>query len=957
MNTDGASIRFYNVGDGDAASRLEFQTTDNGNEYFSWTHVSGSTFESMRLVPNSNGNADLTVFGNATINGTTTGTFSGTGTSLNINADRLTTGTVPSARLTGTYAISISGNSNTATSAGTATNQAGGSVNATTGSFSGRVAQSISGFHAASKEVISTRTDSGFYDWSAPTTANGWPVNGSWHHLLSSTHVNDANYYAMQFSADFYAQNLYYRSTGGSGATAWNKILHSTNFNDYAPTKAGAGATGTWAISISGNANTVTTLNSGQIVSALGFTPISAGVLTNQSGTAISGTTATFSGQVNVSTAGIRFPTDPYGGGGDYAGITYESVGGEKTRLRFTVANDAGITTVDDKAEFIVPDNDSLLINGHVTLNAANYNNYSPTLSGGNASGTWGINVTGSAGSAGSVAWTGITGKPNIVLNDGGTYGINISGNANTASSTPVVNNSGNITAETDGFGEPSGLRLRSVYSNGYPTSYGNALTLGGAGGGELLIGWSGSTGAHADNYVRSRRDTGNVWSAWAKLISDVNINSYAPTLTGGNASGTWGINITGNAVTVSAITSTQVTNALGYTPVNPSTLTNQSGTAGNFSSVTATTGNFTTLNFTGTLLTGVGNLTPDGDLIDNAVTDLSDAIDYLNLEAALSSSNSWLSFAWMKGNWSSTYGAGGVFGIESNAINTLRESVGLSRSETGDTMLFGNVTPAGRFYNGFLVSDNQLTIKGKKITIDSEDGVTITVNASIQANIIGNVSGSAGTVTTITNQQVINALGFTPANQSDLTRVTTSPLQASNITATGTLTVAQGADLGIRWPNDAFGGGSDTARITLESAGGEAIRMRFTMTNDADDQFEFSAPSNGGLKMNGYPVHHDGNAVFTSGTNYSISGFTNQVGTWNFGANYFDVYPPGGYTMAHLAAFIPSIHVIHYAGGVDGNDSLVCTWSNLGDRIRVYVQNTEQRSTPAANWLAIWRR
>jgi hypothetical protein len=571
MNTDGASIRFYNTGDGDAASRLEFQTTDNGNEYFSWTHASGSTFESMRLTPNSSGNAALRIFGNVTVDGTASGTFSGTGTGLTINAGNLTTGTVPSARLAGTYAISITGNANSATTASTATNQAGGSVNATTGSFSGRVAQSVSGFHAASKEVISTRTDSGFYDWSAPTTANGWPVTGSWHHLLSSTHVNDANYYAMQFSADFYAQNLYYRSTGGNGATAWNKILHANNYNDYAPTKAGVGATGTWAISITGNANTVTTLNSGQIVSALGFTPISAGALTNQSGTAINGTTATFSGQVNVSTAGIRFPNDPYGGSGDAASITYESVSGEKTRLRFRVTNDAGISPVDDKAEFLVPDNDSLLVNGYVTLNAANYNNYSPTLSGGNASGTWAINITGSAGSAGSVAWNGVTGKPNIVLNDGGTYGINISGNANTASSTSGVSNSGNITAETDGFGEPSGLRLRSVYSNGYPTSYGNAITLGGAGGGELLIGWSGSTGAHADNYVRSRRDTGNVWSAWAKLITDVNYNSYAPSLTGSGASGTWGINITGNAGTVSTLSSGQIASALGYTPANGS--------------------------------------------------------------------------------------------------------------------------------------------------------------------------------------------------------------------------------------------------------------------------------------------------------------------------------------------------------------------------------------------------
>ena len=764
MNTDGASIKFYNTGDGDTSSRLEFQTTDNGNEYFSWTHASGSTFESMRLVPNSSGNAALTVFGNATINGTTTGTFFGNGTSLDINADRLTTGTIPGSRLNGTYNISISGNANTATTAGTATNQAGGSINATTGSFSGRVAQSVSGFHAASKEVISTRTDSGFYDWPNPTTANGWPVNGSWHHLLSSTHVNDANYYAMQFSADFYSQNLYYRSTGGNGATAWNKILHANNFNDYAPTKAGGGATGTWNIAISGNANTVTTLNSGQIVSALGFTPISAGALTNQSGTAINGTTATFTGQVNVSTAGIKFPNDPYGGSGDTASITYESIGGERTRLRFRVSNDGGISPVDDKAEFLLPDNDSLLVNGYVTLNAANYNSYAPTLSGGNASGTWNIGIYGNAGSANSVAWTGVTGKPtNFVYSDYGNYAINITGNANTASSTTVVSNRGNVSAESDGTGEPSGaLTLRSVYNNGYPTQYGNVITLGGAGGGELLVGWSGITGAHADNYIRSRRDTGNTWSAWARLITDVNYNQYSPTLTGGGASGTWGISINGNAQTVTAVT----------------------------------------------------------------------------------------------------------------------------------------------------------------------------------------------------YQQVINALGYAPANASDLARVTTSPLQASNITTTGTLTVAQGSDLGIRWPNDAYGGGGDTATITLEknTNGGEDQLMVFRVTNDARDQIMFDTPDVNGVTWNYRPFYHSGNFQITSGASYCV-GYTNQVGSFNDGSNYFDVYPPAGYTMAHAYAFIPSIHAIHFAGGVNGDDSMRCSYSYLGDRWRVYVQNTEQRSTPAANYLAIWRK
>jgi regulatory protein YycH of two-component signal transduction system YycFG len=98
-------------------------------------------------------------------------------------------------------------------------------------------------------------------------------------------------------------------------------------------------------------------------------------------------------------------------------------------------------------------------------------------------------------------------------------------------------------------------------------------------------------------------------------------------------------------------------------------------------------------------------------------------------------------------------------------------------------------------------------------------------------------------------------------------------------------------------------------------------------------------------------------NYTITSGnTIYSTSGFTNQVGSWNDSANYFDVFPPAGKSMANLVAFMPSIAVIHYAGGVNSDDSMRCTWSNLGNRIRVYVQNTEQRSTPAANYLAIWR-
>jgi hypothetical protein len=54
----------------------------------------------------------------------------------------------------------------------------------------------------------------------------------------------------------------------------------------------------------------------------------------------------------------------------------------------------------------------SLTVNSNTVLHAGNYNSYSPTLTGGGASGTWSINITGSAGSASSassVPWTGVS--------------------------------------------------------------------------------------------------------------------------------------------------------------------------------------------------------------------------------------------------------------------------------------------------------------------------------------------------------------------------------------------------------------------------------------------------------------------------------------------------------------------------------------------------------------------
>lgn len=94
---------------------------------------------------------------------------------------------------------------------------------------------------------------------------------------------------------------------------------------------------------------------------------------------------------------------------------------------------------------------------------------------------------------------------------------------------------------------------------------------------------------------------------------------------------------------------------------------------------------------------------------------------------------------------------------------------------------------------------------------------------------------------------------------------------------------------------------------------------------------------------------------VFTYGAQQYTSQWQN--GPYMFrDINNFDVFPPSGKSMANLVAFIPSIAMIHYAGDVNTDDSMRCIWSNLGDRIRVYVQNTEIRAASAANWLAVWK-
>jgi len=138
------------------------------------------------------------------------------------------------------------------------------------------------------------------------------------------------------------------------------------------------------------------------------------------------------------------------------------------------------------------------------------------------------------------------------------------------------------------------------------------------------------------------------------------------------------------------------------------------------------------------------------------------------------------------------------------------------------------------------------------------------------------------------------------------------------------------------------------TSITTVMTLKGGAVKLAKDGTNDdelvtkkyVDDKITAAAP--------GYFI--------TSGATYTY-GYTTDVGRFNNASNFFDVYPPTGYTMSDLQAFIPSVNHINFAGDVNADDSFRCTYEYLTDRVRVYVQGTEQRSHPAANWLAVWNR
>jgi hypothetical protein len=278
-----------------------------------------------------------------------------------------------------------------------------------------------------------------------------------------------------------------------------NQVLHAANYNSYSPTLTGTGATGTWNITSNYSNNLTQGFNSNWNTD---FQAAPAG------STVLRGDTSTGSG--------------PGGPGGSWWF--------QQNMRHSNSSNFWGVQVAwgwEDNANILRTRNvQGGNYGSWITyLNSNNYNNYSPTLTGTGASGTWGINITGNSATA--------TTAPS-----GTNRGDQIHGSSGVTPATSFASIPFGMSGFTDnwsggdlpsGMNHVHGIAVRHFNNNGN------------------LWGWHIVGQYDIPGDLRVRWVNAGTWTGYYQLLSSSNYNNYSPTLTGGNASGTWNINVSGD--------------------------------------------------------------------------------------------------------------------------------------------------------------------------------------------------------------------------------------------------------------------------------------------------------------------------------------------------------------------------------------------------------------------------
>lgn len=269
---------------------------------------------------------------------------------------------------------------------------------------------------------------------------------------------------------------LFYTSNGSEYSSGWSRVLTNRNYTIYTVTKTGGGASGTWGISITGNAATANRIISHSI-----------------SDTLANKTTPGYLYHAGESNSVKDKPS-----GVDAFGVfTMQTASGWYGQLLMSSNTSTGLYW-----------RTATSLNGgwKKILDSSNYTAYVNPA-----------NFVTSLGTNGNyVTWT----------KNGTTNNLTVP----FATTSNVLNNLGNRTAISGTTVGQRGLRLYEVYNNGYPVNFGNVLNIGGQGYGELLFQWTAdSNPGHL--YYRSKRDVASqAWSNWVTILDN---NNYSSTLDG----------------------------------------------------------------------------------------------------------------------------------------------------------------------------------------------------------------------------------------------------------------------------------------------------------------------------------------------------------------------------------------------------------------------------------------
>jgi hypothetical protein len=134
----------------------------------------------------------------------------------------------------------------------------GGNAATATGLTSGNYIKSAGSSGNLNTDFNNTPIDSFRYQGDQATLTNS--PGGTWWFYQNMRHSNGANYWGTQVAWGWEdnANKLATRNITGGSFGSWVYYLNSANYNSYAPTLTGTGASGTWGIGISGNAASVT---------------------------------------------------------------------------------------------------------------------------------------------------------------------------------------------------------------------------------------------------------------------------------------------------------------------------------------------------------------------------------------------------------------------------------------------------------------------------------------------------------------------------------------------------------------------------------------------------------------------------------------------------------------------------------------------------------------------------